>query len=97
MGSQADSPHMRTKSNPIYTEQQEAAKDVHAENNDGIRANKIETEREFADWYDELEDGLLEAGYEEYQYETPLLCCDCCAPPRRAHIFCHWIDLASMT
>lgn len=30
--------------------------------------NEIATESEFARWYNEVSDGLLEASYEEYQY-----------------------------
>jgi len=33
----------------------------------------ISNELEFARWYNEIEDGLLEASYEEYQYaQSPL-------------------------
>ena len=38
---------------------------------------KLENELEFSKWYNEVEDGLLEASYGEYQYGLPvhiLLC-----------------------
>ncbi|KAK2754051.1 Golgi transport complex subunit 3 [Arachnomyces sp. PD_36] len=67
MGSQADSTHLRCKSNPIIPEKQGEIESVQGENNAWAQANEIRTEREFAGWYGGLEDGLLEAGYEEYQ------------------------------
>lgn len=73
MVSQTDRPHVRSKSNPIYSEQQETTKDVQSQEEDGKRVEGIKTELDFADWYNELEDGLLEAGYEEYQYAALLI------------------------
>lgn len=81
MGSQTDRSHLRSMSIPIYSEQKVATKDVQSQEEDGKRVEGIKTERDFADWYNELEDGLLEAGYEEYQYAAVLIpYSNCCAP-----------------
>lgn len=72
MGSLPDRPPRRSKSNPICSEEQVAAKDVQSQEADAVRIKGIKTECDFADWYGELEDGLLEAGYEEYQYAAVL-------------------------
>ena len=86
MGSQTDRPHLRSKSNPVHSEEQVATKDVRSQEECRKRLENLKTERDFADWYNEFEDGLLEAGYEEYQYATSTLYNHCCAQP--ANMFC---------
>ena len=67
MGSQADRPRSRSLSDPVYPAQEATIKDIQSPKNDGMKHNEIKTEHEFTDWYDRLEGGLLDAGYEEYQ------------------------------